>query len=142
MAEAVKAHRSSTTAKTPKSLPAVGYLVLELGIDFLVSGGNALCPGTVNQLTSHLDPTLYTFTWFEGGIVIPNETGPNLLINHTGTYSLTAQLINTTCSATDTITVEYYDPIVLPTPNNMTRCNASGYAQFNLPQMILLFFDD
>ena len=33
MAEAVKAHRSSTTAKTPKSLPAVGYLVLELGID-------------------------------------------------------------------------------------------------------------
>ena len=32
MAEAVKAHRSSTTAKTPKSLPVVGLLVLLLGV--------------------------------------------------------------------------------------------------------------
>ncbi len=107
---------------------------LELGIDFLISGGNALCAGTTNQLVSDLDPTLYTFVWSDQNGVIPGETGPNLLINQTGTYTLVATLINTTCTATDTIVVEYYDPITLATPNNLTACNSTGFAQFTLSQ--------
>ncbi len=107
---------------------------LELGIDFLISGGNALCAGTANQLVSDLDPALYTFVWSNQNGVIPGETGPNLLINQTGTYTLVATLINTTCTATDTIVIEYYDPINLATPNNLTACNSSGFAQFTLSQ--------
>ena len=107
---------------------------LELGIDFLISGGNALCPGSVNQLVSNLDPTLYSFVWTENGQVISNQTGANLLIDHSATYGLTAQLINTTCTATDSIVIEYYAPIVLQTPNNLTICNSSGTAQFTLNQ--------
>lgn len=107
---------------------------LELGIDFLISGGNALCAGTTNQLTSNLDPTLYSFVWSDQNGPIAGQTGPNLLINQTGTYTLVATLNNTTCSATDTIIVEYYDPITLSTPNNLTNCNSSGFAQFTLNQ--------
>lgn len=105
---------------------------LELGIDFLISGGNALCAGTTNQLTSDLDPALYSFVWSDQNGVIPGETGPNLLINQTGTYTLVATLNNTSCSATDSIIVEYYDPIVLSTPNNLTACNSTGFAEFTL----------
>ncbi|HLP64568.1 choice-of-anchor L domain-containing protein [Flavobacterium sp.] len=105
---------------------------LELGIDFLIETGNALCAGNTNQLTSDLDPNQYTFVWSNQNGVIDGETGPNLLINQSGTYTLTATLNNTQCSATDTITVEYYDPIVLSTPNNLTACNSSGFAQFTL----------
>lgn len=107
---------------------------LELGIDFLISGGNALCAGTTNQLTSNLDPTLYSFVWSNQNGPITGETGPNLLINQTGTYTLVATLNNTSCSATDTIVVEYYDPITLSPPNNLTICNSSGYGQFTLSQ--------
>lgn len=107
---------------------------LELGIDFLISGGNALCAGTTNQLTSDLDPNLYSFVWSDQNGVIPGETGPNLLINQTGTYTLVATLNNTSCSATDSIVVEYYDPITLSTPNNLTNCDSSGFAQFTLSQ--------
>lgn len=105
---------------------------LELGIDFLISTGNALCAGNTNQLTSDLDPNQYSFVWSNQNGVIPGENGPNLLINQSGTYTLTATLNNTQCSATDTITVEYYDPIVLATPNNLTNCNSSGFSQFTL----------
>lgn len=105
---------------------------LELGIDFLIETGNALCAGNTNQLTSDLDPNQYSFVWANQNGVIAGETGPNLLINQSGTYTLTATLNNTQCSATDTITVEYYDPIVLSTPNNLTVCNSSGFAQFTL----------
>ncbi|MBC7525401.1 MAG: choice-of-anchor L domain-containing protein, partial [Flavobacterium sp.] len=105
---------------------------LELGLDFLITNGTALCYGNQNILTSGLNPAQYTFVWSENGVVIPGQTGPNLTIDHSGTYSLVAQLNGTTCSATDSKTVEYYLPINIATPSNLSICNASGYGQFNL----------
>ncbi|TBX69933.1 hypothetical protein EZL74_05820 [Flavobacterium silvisoli] len=107
---------------------------VDLGTDFLQSTNNALCAGDIYTIQSGLDPNQYTFTWTNNGFPIPNETGPDLVITGSGIYGVSAQFNNTTCAATDTITVEYYDPIVPGTPNDLTACDASGFSQFNLNQ--------
>ncbi|MDI9256709.1 choice-of-anchor L domain-containing protein [Flavobacterium sedimenticola] len=105
---------------------------IDLGDDFLQANNTALCAGTSYTISTGLDPALYTFTWTNGTNVIPNETGPNLTINQPGVYGVSVQYINTTCSSSDSITIEYYDPFVPGTPNNLTACDNSGYALFDL----------
>lgn len=105
---------------------------VNLGSDFLVSNGNAICPDATTTINSGLDPTAYTFTWMLGTNVIPNATGPNLTVNQPGVYTINATYNNTTCTASDSITVEYFAPIVLGTPNNLVACSNTGYSSFNL----------
>ena len=107
---------------------------VELGNDFLEANGNALCDGTSYTILSGLNPAQYTFTWTFNGNPIPNQTGPNLVVTQEGIYGISATYIGTTCSATDTITIEFYDAVASGTPNTMTICNSSGFAQFNLSQ--------
>ncbi|WP_284653340.1 choice-of-anchor L domain-containing protein [Flavobacterium terrisoli] len=107
---------------------------IELGEDFLQANNTALCNGTDYTITSGLNPELYTFTWTNGGNTIPNETGPNLTINQPGVYGVTIQYIGTTCTSSDSLTIEYYDPFVPGTPNNLVACDVSGFAQFDLSQ--------
>lgn len=105
---------------------------IDLGTDILQATNNALCDGENFTIHSGLNPAQYTFTWTYNTNPIPNETGPNLTVTQPGTYGISAQYINTTCSATDTITIEYYDPIVTGTPNNLTLCSDNGTATFDL----------
>ncbi|WP_333600614.1 choice-of-anchor L domain-containing protein [Flavobacterium sp.] len=107
---------------------------VDLGTDFLQATNNALCFGDSYTIQSGLNPAQYTFTWTFNGNPIPNETGPNLTVTQSGTYGIAAQFINTTCAATDSITIEYYSPIVPGTPNNLTACDNSGFSQFDLSQ--------
>jgi hypothetical protein len=107
---------------------------IELGDDFLQANNTALCNGTNYTITSGLSPSIYTFTWSNGNNPIPNETGPNLTISQGGIYSVTVQSIGTTCTSSDTITIEYYDPIVPGTPNDLILCNSTGFAEFDLSQ--------
>lgn len=107
---------------------------INLGTDFLQATNNALCNGENFTIESGLDPAQYTFTWTYNTNPIPNETGPNLTVSQPGTYGISAQYINTTCAANDTITIEYYDPIVAGTPNNLIQCSDNGTAQFDLSQ--------
>jgi len=107
---------------------------IELGQDFLQANNTALCNGTSYTIASGLNPELYTFLWTNGTSVIPNETGPNLTINQPGVYGVTIQYIGTTCTSSDSITIEYYDPFVPGTPNDLVACNDSGFAQFDLSQ--------
>jgi gliding motility-associated-like protein len=107
---------------------------IELGDDFLQANNTALCTGTNYTITSGLSPSTYTFTWTNGNNPIPNETGPNLTISQAGVYTVTVQSIGTTCTSSDTITIEYYDPIVPGTPNDLILCNSTGFAEFDLSQ--------
>ena len=107
---------------------------VELGNDFLESTGNALCSGSSYTIVSGLDPANYTFTWTFNGNPIANETGANLTITEQGIYGIAAQYTNTTCAATDTITIEYYPTITIGTPNNLIACNDTGFAEFDLSQ--------
>jgi gliding motility-associated-like protein len=93
-----------------------------------------VCTGENYTIQSGLDPATYTFSWTFNGNPIANETGPDLTVTVPGTYGISAQYINTTCAASDFITIEYYDPIVPGTPNNLIQCSDNGFAQFDLSQ--------
>jgi gliding motility-associated-like protein len=105
---------------------------INLGTDLIQATNNALCNGQNYTIHSGLNPAQYTFTWTYNSNPLPNETGPDLTVSQPGTYGISAQYINTTCSATDSITIEYYDPIVTGTPNNLTLCSDTNTATFDL----------
>ncbi|MBN8565447.1 MAG: fibronectin type III domain-containing protein, partial [Flavobacteriales bacterium] len=105
---------------------------IELGDDFLVAQGNAICAGETVVINTGLSPSTFTFSWLLDGQVIPNETSPSLTVTSPGVYSVQAQYINTTCLATDSITIEYFDEVVPGTPNNLYFCSATGVGTFDL----------
>ncbi|NUY80056.1 fibronectin type III domain-containing protein, partial [Flavobacterium sp. MAH-1] len=105
---------------------------IELGQNFLEADGTALCDGSSFTLDTELDPTLYTFQWTLGGQVIPGATGPTLVVTEGGIYGATATYNNSTCNATDEVTIEFYPPVQPGTPENLVECNSSGFAEFTL----------
>ena len=109
---------------------------VDLGADLLISNNSALCAGSTVTINSQLNPANYDFTWSNSQGVIPNETGPTLTVTTPGTYTLSAALENSLCAATDQIVVEFYPVLsdALNAPQNLTNCNASGTASFNLAQ--------
>ena len=107
---------------------------IELGSDFLESNGNALCAGDSFLIESGLNPAQYTFTWTQNGSLIPGETNPNLIVTQEATYSVNAQYIGTTCAATDSVIIEFYDPVSAGLPNNLITCNNLTYSEFDLSQ--------
>ncbi|RAR46423.1 choice-of-anchor L domain-containing protein, partial [Flavobacterium lacus] len=107
---------------------------IELGDDFLVASGNALCPGDTTVIDSGLSPETFTFQWLLGEDVIADETGPSLVVAEPGTYTLIAQYTNTNCSTSDSIVIEYFDNFVTGEPNDLYFCSASGFGTFDLTQ--------
>ncbi len=107
---------------------------VELGNNLLESTNTALCDSSSYTIVSGLSPTQYTFSWTFNGGPIPNETGPNLTVTQEGIYAIIATFINTTCTGTDSITIEFYDPVASGTPSTMSLCNSSGFGQFTLNQ--------
>ncbi|RZJ63249.1 MAG: PKD domain-containing protein, partial [Flavobacterium sp.] len=104
---------------------------IELGADFLEADGTALCDGVAYTLSSGLDAVDYTFVWMHGDDVLP-ETTPSIVVTEPGDYTVTATFQNSTCSATDTVTIEYYPPILPNTPANLVECSNLQFAEFVL----------
>jgi gliding motility-associated-like protein len=107
---------------------------VELGTDFLQSAGNAICYGDTVTINSGLDPDDYTFVWENGDGPMPGETNPTLVVVAPGIYTVKAQFINTTCLATDSITVEFFEDVPAGTPLTLTQCDGSGTATFDLTE--------
>lgn len=107
---------------------------IQLGNDLLESTNTALCNAASYTIQSGLSTTQYTFAWTFNGNPIPNETGPNLTVTQEGVYAIIATYIGTSCSATDSITIEFYDPVASGTPNTMSLCNGTGFGEFTLSQ--------
>ncbi|NNT72114.1 T9SS type B sorting domain-containing protein [Flavobacterium sp. IMCC34852] len=98
-----------------------------LGLDLTTNGNNALCFGTTHTLDTGLNATEYTFSWERNGTTIAGETGPSLVINQAGTYSVTYTSIANFCEPiTDTIIVEYYPQISSPNPYNLSKCDTGA----------------
>lgn len=105
-----------------------------LGLDLTAAANTALCYGSTHTLNTGLNAAEYTFSWDRNGTIIPGETGPTLVINQAGTYSVTYTNNANFCQPiTDTITVEYLPQISSPNPINLTKCDtgATNYT-FNL----------
>ena len=102
-----------------------------LGLDMTTASNTAICFGTSQTLVSHLDPTLYTFSWTKNGIAIPGESGPDLTVTLPGVYGITyQQMLNGCQPVTDFIRVEYLPEILAQNPINLYRCN-SGSATYS-----------
>ncbi|OYQ49000.1 choice-of-anchor L domain-containing protein, partial [Flavobacterium aurantiibacter] len=107
---------------------------VELGSDFLESAGNAICPGDSVTIDSGLNPTIYTFEWSRNNEIIPNQSGPTIVVTEPGTYQISASYNNTTCVATDQIIVEFFQDAVAGTPANLLDCDSTGSSTFDLTQ--------
>ncbi|WP_291092979.1 choice-of-anchor L domain-containing protein, partial [Flavobacterium sp. UBA2787] len=107
---------------------------IDLGDDFLVASGNALCPGDTTVIDSGLSPDTFTFQWLLGDDVIEDETGASIVVDEPGQYTLIAQYTNTNCSTSDSIVIEYFDDFVTGEPNDLYFCSASGFGTFDLTQ--------
>ncbi|WP_294819910.1 choice-of-anchor L domain-containing protein [uncultured Flavobacterium sp.] len=106
---------------------------IDLGEDFLVETGNALCEGDTYTIDSELDPALYAIEWLRNDVVIPGATAPAVTISEPGTYTIQAQYISSTCVAVETKVIEFYDSVAATTgdPENLVICNTNGTAQFD-----------
>ncbi|HLN94240.1 MAG TPA: choice-of-anchor L domain-containing protein, partial [Flavobacterium sp.] len=107
---------------------------VDLGVDLTVDNGNAICVGDEYTIQSGLDPALYTFEWYNGTDLIADQTGPNLTVTQPGAYTIKAQFNSSSCQATDTVTIEYYQDELPGTPDNLINCDASGSALFDLTE--------
>ncbi|MEL1244727.1 choice-of-anchor L domain-containing protein [Flavobacterium sp. DGU11] len=109
----------------------IGYI--DLGEDFLVETGNALCEGETYTIDSELDPALYNITWLRNDVVIPGATTPAITISQAGTYTIQAQYISSTCISVKSKVIEFYDSVAATTgnPENIVICNTNGTAEFD-----------
>ena len=101
-----------------------------LGQDLTVVNNTAICEGQNTILTTGLDPSVFSFEWFQDGILLPAETGPTLTINQAGVYSVRYTIILSNCVVTtDFLNVESYDTPITPDPIDLFLCD-SGQANY------------
>ncbi|QEE49749.1 T9SS type B sorting domain-containing protein [Flavobacterium alkalisoli] len=109
---------------------------VDIGEDLTLEGGSALCAGTEYTIDSGLDETLYTITWYQDGEVIEGETGASLTVTESGEYTIEVIYMDTTCGGSDSVIIEYFDPIedVTSTPVDLIVCAEGDTAQFDFTQ--------
>lgn len=107
---------------------------IDLGRDLLVSTLTALCEGQTHLIDSDLDPALYAIKWRYNGDEIPGATSPTLLADKAGTYTIEAKYLASDCTATESLVVEYYEPVSQTTkdPADLVLCNTNGTGEFDL----------
>lgn len=102
-----------------------------LGQDLTAANHTALCFGQPQTLSTGLNPADYSFVWKKDNVILSGETGPNLVINQAGTYTVTYTNNSNFCQPiTDTIIVEYNPEIISPDPKNIYKCD-SGATTYN-----------
>ena len=113
---------------------------LDLGAPVLIGDGNGLCVGDSYTLESGLNPLLFTFEWFKDGIIIPGQTGPNLVVTETGDYSVKGFIPTVTncVMESDPVRVEFYEYVSISAPSNLTACPSAGLnTRFDLKDAVV-----
>jgi hypothetical protein len=105
---------------------------VNLGNDLLQSTNNAVCYGETRVIDTGLSPNQFSFTWSLEDQIIPNQTGPSIVISEPGTYSVTVLYNNSTCTVTDYLEVEFYSDLAAGIANNLTVCETNPATTFNL----------
>jgi len=114
----VIADRGDTQYDSAVFLEAGSFnLGIDIGDDFTVLGGNALCEGDVLTLDSKQDPSMGAFQWkklvgsdFEN---MPGENGTSYEVSESGTYKLEIE-ISSNCFMEGEIIVEFADKPAAP----------------------------
>jgi gliding motility-associated-like protein len=107
---------------------------IDLGVDLTEDNGTALCAGQSATLDTGLNPAEYEFIWYNGDDVIEGETGPSMEVTESGEYTVSAQYLASTCAGSDSIIVEFLDPVkeVTGDPIDLNACDDSGFFKFDL----------
>ena len=79
---------------------------LDLGDDITVAGGSSPCIGDTLTLDTLIDTSLGTHTWYKDGAVITGQTEATLDVLESGEYTVEIDFSGT-CTATDSITIEF-----------------------------------
>src|SRR5690554_7319825 len=102
---------------------------LDLGDPQLVVEGKGLCVGDSYILEAGMDPLIFTYEWYKDGIIMPGESGVNLIVTETGNYSVKAYMPNlTSCiMESEPVLIEFYDYVDLDqAPSNLQACPSAG----------------
>ena len=113
---------------------------LDLGDPVLIDEGEGLCVGDTYTLKSGLDPTLFTFEWYQDGVLIPGQSGANLVVTQTADYYVRAYIPNISgCTMqSDPVRVEFYNYVNITAPQNLKACpNAGAVTQFDLKDAVV-----
>jgi gliding motility-associated-like protein len=106
---------------------------VNLGPDLTVQNGTAPCAGEAYVIETNLSTADYSFTWYKNDVLIAGATGTSLTVTQDGEYAVTTHDLDAFCDNTDSVVVEFYDVLQKTNnPVNLTLCNTSGYATFNL----------
>ena len=116
-------------------LEAGGFNIgLDLGQDQTVSGGNPACSNETLVLNTQIPATTSPHTWFLDGVELVGENNATLNVTTAGIYSVSVDL-GTTCSATDSIEIEFQTPPVANSIPNQLACDDmtnDGFENFDL----------
>uniref|UniRef100_UPI002617E372 choice-of-anchor L domain-containing protein n=1 Tax=uncultured Lacinutrix sp. TaxID=574032 RepID=UPI002617E372 len=93
----------------------------DLGDDITIAAGTAQCEGEIVTLDTQTDPTV-PHVWYLDGAVIPGETSSTVDVTQSGTYSVDV-VFAASCTASDSVVIEFFPGIVTATPDNLFLCN-------------------
>ena len=89
---------------------------------FTIADQTAICAGKTRVVTAQLSPTPGAiYTWSLNGNPIPNSNNNNYTISQPGTYQVVIQNPNGTQSSSCPFLVEYYPPLPIANPNNLSQ---------------------
>ncbi|MFN9113255.1 MAG: choice-of-anchor L domain-containing protein, partial [Bacteroidota bacterium] len=110
-------------------------LVDNLGLD----NNTGVCFGQVVTISSGLTPNGNTYQWYQDGVLLPLETGPNLTVTEAGVYTFEEFTPSGCRLAVDDITIGFLPEIPVTPPLDLTLCTSSaGPYQFNIDQTALM----
>ena len=91
-----------------------------IGDDLTIVGNNAVCEGDSVTLDTQL--TTGTFVWYKDDVIIDGETGPSIVVDEPGVYTVDIEL-SSSCQTSDSIVIEFYPPAEIQNVNNLYLCN-------------------
>lgn len=112
-----------------------------LGIDKLIATNNPLCTNEIFQLNATVTGAI-SYKWYKNGTqLLDTVTGlpittPTYQVSSAGTYKVEV-VINSSCTATDEIVIEYAAPIAASTVT-LLQCDDDndGFSTFNLTKSV------
>ncbi|MBS7787239.1 choice-of-anchor L domain-containing protein, partial [Flavobacterium sp. CYK-55] len=102
---------------------------LELLDEFGLDNNAGVCYGTPLTINSGLTVGTTVIKWFKDGVLIPGESGPDLVVTDSGVYKLEQYTAGGCLLASDDITITYLPDISLVQPQDINLCvpNAAQY---------------
>ncbi|MBS1535883.1 MAG: choice-of-anchor L domain-containing protein, partial [Bacteroidetes bacterium] len=95
---------------------------LELLDEFGLNNNTGVCYGTPITINSGLTVGTTVIKWYKDGVLIPGESGPDLIVTQSGVYKLEQYTAGGCLLASDDITITYLPDISLTQPNDISLC--------------------